>query len=300
MNDTIKIILFTTVLPLVVIGVIAFGGFGGGSQDTTSQSNFKNFTVNIDGTQFKLVDGLAEVVYPGGGVTKNTLRIFGEPAFGDLTGDGVEDAAVFLEHNPGGSGTFYYAALLVGGQNVRATNAMFLGDRIAPQTVGIQDGRAVYNIAERAPNDPMTARPSVGKSIWIHYDAQAGQIGEWVKNFEGEADPSRMSLDMKSWAWVRTMNGGATILEPKKAGDFGITFSPQGQVIMDTDCNNMGGSYTQGEGKISFGNMFSTLMYCEGSLEGEFSRDLQQMSSFEFTSKGELVLSHGAKTMLFR
>lgn len=63
---------------------------------------------------------------------------------------------------------------------------MFLGDRIAPQNINIMDGRAVYNFAERKADEPMTTPPSIGKSIWIHYDQINNQIGEWVKDFEGE------------------------------------------------------------------------------------------------------------------
>ena len=63
---------------------------------------------------------------------------------------------------------------------------MFLGDRIAPQNINIMDGRAVYNFAERRATDPMVTPPSIGKSIWVHYDKKTNQIGEWVKDFEGE------------------------------------------------------------------------------------------------------------------
>ena len=42
------------------------------------------------------------------------------------------------------------------------TNAVLLGDRIAPQTTRIVDGLIEVNYADRAPGEPMTARPSVG------------------------------------------------------------------------------------------------------------------------------------------
>jgi len=45
----------------------------------------------------------------------------------------------------------------------------------------------VVNYAVRAPGEPMTARPSVGKSVWLKLDPQTMQFGEVVQNFEGES-----------------------------------------------------------------------------------------------------------------
>ena len=103
--------------------------------------------------------------------------LFGEPVFGDLNDDGLADKAVWLTENPGGSGTFFYAEFLMNtGSGYKATNAVFLGDRIAPQTLEISDGRAVYNFAERKADEPMTTLPSVGKSVWINYDQKTNEI----------------------------------------------------------------------------------------------------------------------------
>jgi hypothetical protein len=143
----------------------------------------------IDGKKFALVDGKAEVASGPGSAVKETVSIFGEPVYADLDSDGDDDVAVLLVHNGGGSGTFYYAALVMrDGTVYKATNAMYLGDRIAPQTVEVRDGRAVFNYAERRSDEPMTALPSIGKSVWVHYDKESHTIGEWVSDFEGESD----------------------------------------------------------------------------------------------------------------
>ena len=66
----------------------------------------------------------------------------------------------------GGSGTFYYAvAALSGVGGVRGTNGVLLGDRVAPQNVGIVAGTLVVNYADRRPGEPMTEPPSEGKSL---------------------------------------------------------------------------------------------------------------------------------------
>ena len=107
------------------------------------------------------------------------FKQFGEPIYGNLNNDGLADQAVWLTDSPGGSGTFYYAELLINtGSGYKATNAILLGDRIAPQNINIQNGRAVYNFAERKANEPFTTPPSVGKSVWVNYDSKTNQISE--------------------------------------------------------------------------------------------------------------------------
>lgn len=98
-----------------------------------------------------------------------TAKYFGNDATGDLNGDGVPDAAFLVTTDGGGSGTFYYAvaALNISGAYV-GTNAILLGDRIAPQTTEIKDGEVIVNYADRKPSDPMTAQPSVGVTKRLH------------------------------------------------------------------------------------------------------------------------------------
>lgn len=247
----------------------------------------------IDGTEYQLnKDGVYTAPSAPGSAGMTTVSLFGEPVYGDLDKDGDEDAAVLLTYTTEGSGTFFYAAIArKNGDIYTSTNTLFLGDRIAPQTVNIQDGRAVYNYAERKESDSMTTPPSLGKSLWIHLDPTTGEIGEWVKDFEGEVDASKMNLEMKKWQWVDSVEMGEYMV-PKKAGVFTLTFK-DGQVSVGTDCNTMGGSYTMSGSKLTFGPLASTLMYCEGSQETMFGTMLGLVKSFAFTQKGTLELQYG-------
>ncbi|MEK7463918.1 MAG: hypothetical protein AAB610_02220 [Patescibacteria group bacterium] len=120
----------------------------------------------------------------------NETKYFGNELKTDLDNDGRDDVVFLITQNKGGSGTFYYvvAALntergYVGGQ------ALFLGDRIAPQTTEKGKGKiVVVNYADRAPTDPFTTPPTIGKSIWLLFDSQSMQFGEVVQNFEGESN----------------------------------------------------------------------------------------------------------------
>jgi hypothetical protein len=116
-----------------------------------------NATYTIDGTPVTLVNGKA-----------STTQIFGEPVYGDISGDGTNDAAVFLVQTGGGSGTFYYAAAaLDAGHGAVGTNAVLLGDRIAPNTIQIANGIMIVNYADRKASEPMSAAPSVGVSKYL-------------------------------------------------------------------------------------------------------------------------------------
>jgi hypothetical protein len=96
------------------------------------------------------------------------IKYFGNVAHGDFNGDGNEDTAFLFTYDGGGSGTFFYVAAALGSKNgYIGTNAIFLGDRIAPQTTAFSDGEIVVNYADRYPNEPMTARPSLGVSKYL-------------------------------------------------------------------------------------------------------------------------------------
>ncbi len=123
-----------------------------------------NATYIIEGTPVTLINGksLANGV---------STTAFGPPASGDLNGDGMSDAAIILMQNPGGSGTFFYAAAAINTPNgASGTNAIFLGDRIAPQNISIANGVIMANYADRKPGEPMSAQPSVGVTKYLRYD----------------------------------------------------------------------------------------------------------------------------------
>jgi len=131
------------------------------------QLDSRNGTYVIENKPTTLVNGLSEEIIPGS-ASKITTRYFGNEASGDLNNDNQEDAVFLLSQNGGGSGTFYYVAALLHTTNgSQGTNAILLGDRIAPQTTEIREGKIIVNYAERKPDEPMTARPSVGVSKYF-------------------------------------------------------------------------------------------------------------------------------------
>lgn len=232
------------------------------------------------------------VVLSNGVSSDGSVRYFGNEAQGDLNGDGIVDLAFLVTKNEGGSGTFYYlvGAIQTEANTYNGTRAVFVGDRIAPQTTEFRDGIVIVNYADRAPGEPMTAEPTVGKSLRLKYSSTTEDFGEVVQNFEGEADPSRMTLGMKTWIWQSSLYNDGREITPKKAGVFTLTFN-EGEFTATTDCNQMGGTYeTAPDNRITFSDIYMTKMFCEGSQETEFSQMLTNTSGYHFTSKGELIL----------
>jgi hypothetical protein len=131
-----------------------------------------NATYTIDGTPVALVNGSSSVAAAPGSAEMVTTKIFGQPTVGDINSDGKNDAAVILVRTGAGSGTFYYVVVAMNGDgnnsnSALGTNAILLGDRIAPDTMQIANGIVTVNYADRAAGEPMSTAPSVGVSKYL-------------------------------------------------------------------------------------------------------------------------------------
>lgn len=295
-----KPLIFTGIILAVALSAawIAFnsGSRQPGEKTKNTSSSHKDATYIIEGRAVTLANGVSEMPIAPGSASKIMTRYFGNEVKHDFDGDGREDVAFLLTQETAGSGTFYYVvAALNTEKGYIGSHGLFLGDRVAPQATGMsqnpgQKNVIVVNYAERAKGESFAVPPSVGKSRWLLLDVKTMQFGEVARDFEGEADPSRMTLGMKTWEWVSALYNDGKELRPKQLGKFTITFSDGGKFSATTDCNQVGGSYTADSRTVSFGPMVSTKMYCEGSQEAEFTALLGKAQSYHFTSKGELII----------
>ncbi len=120
-------------------------------------------------------------------------KYFGNELQTDLDGDGRQDTAFIVTQNNGGSGTFFYAvAALNTKDGYIGSDGYLLGDRIAPQNTTLsqnpkQVGVVVFNYADRAPTEPMSTKPSIGKSVYLKLDRETMRWGIAMPNFEGES-----------------------------------------------------------------------------------------------------------------
>ncbi|MFZ2763750.1 MAG: hypothetical protein WAX80_01790 [Minisyncoccia bacterium] len=200
---------FTGALVTIIVLVILFFALNSyiykEKQGEGLAQDFKEVTFSISGVPVTLEDGVAEVKTSLGGDEMTTVRYFGNEAVQDIDGDG-EDDMVFLITQDVSAGNKYF--FLVGALKREGgyigSQAVLIGDRIAPQTTEADEGRSVVvNYADRAPGEPITARPSVGKSLYLLLDIDTLEFGELVQNFEGESNGQALGQ--------RVLNNGVLI-----------------------------------------------------------------------------------------
>lgn len=137
--------------------------------DATQTSNYKNIPYIIDGQNVKLDEN-------------STTRYFGNEIRKDLNSDGKEDIAFLITQNTGGSGTFFYVvAAINNGSSYSGSQAFLIGDRIAPQTT--ESGplnSIIINYADRRPEESMTTKPSIGKSLRLNLDPETMKFNEII------------------------------------------------------------------------------------------------------------------------
>lgn len=134
----------------------------------------------VENQETQLHQGRAVQPAAPGAATRIETRVLGRPEYGDLNGDGLDDAVLLLRHDPGGSGTFYYvAAALFNGSGWQGTRAVFLGDRILPQGIEISNGVITVHYLDRRPDQPMSAPATLGVSKRLR--VQNGQLAVFAQ-----------------------------------------------------------------------------------------------------------------------
>lgn len=150
------------------------------------QSDYKDAEYVIDGTRIKLENGVSEIEEVSESKSKIITQYFGNEVKKDLNDDDREDVVFLLTQNSGGSGTFFYVVAALNTENgYVGSNAILLGDRIAPQATESGEGKTVIvNYMDRAPEEPFTIQPSVGKSVWLLLDPETIKLSEVSPDFE--------------------------------------------------------------------------------------------------------------------
>lgn len=122
----------------------------------------------IEGKSIVLKNGEAKEEAAQRSAILETTKIFEATTTSDLNGDGLGDVVVLLVQNAGGSGSFSYVAAVLGVKDgYRATNAILIGDRVAPHVTEVHDGTVVVNYEERYPWESFAVSPSVSRSRYF-------------------------------------------------------------------------------------------------------------------------------------
>lgn len=172
-----KFIILAIVIIVLVGGFFVLNSYIYEEKQPIATDDYKDAEFFIEGKYIKL---------------ENDARYFGNELKTDLDGDGREDVAFIITQDGGGSGTFFYAvAALNTERGYVGSDGYFLGDRISPQNTTLSPNPrhknvVVFNYAERREDEPMTAEPSVGKSVYLKIDKATMQWGIVEPDFEGE------------------------------------------------------------------------------------------------------------------
>jgi len=143
------------------------------SEDQTTIFDPRNCTYQIEGEAASLKDGQFQRPQEDSSSPIIT-NYFGQETFGDFNNDGFSDQALLLTQDSGGSGTFFYVVVALNSdQGCQGTNAVFLGDRIAPQNLNFTNGQIVVNYADRNLGEAMTIAPSLGVSRYFQLDGES-------------------------------------------------------------------------------------------------------------------------------
>ncbi|ACL02810.1 protein of unknown function DUF306 Meta and HslJ [Desulfatibacillum aliphaticivorans] len=103
----------------------------------------------------------------------------------------------------------------------------------------------------------------------------------------------------KTWQWTVTKGPqhDVTVIAPERY----TIFLADGRAQVKFDCNGGGGTYKISQGKLSFGPMMSTKMFCRDSQDIIFADNLQQVAAFKVEGGVlYLTLTDNQTTMQFR
>jgi hypothetical protein len=169
-------------------------------------------------------------------------------AYGDLDGDSLQDAAIILGENYGGSGSFVSVAVLLNrnGQPVFA-GSVGIDDRPKVNSISIQNGEVLLDAVIHGPNDPgccpaqpvtQTFRLWGGKLILVHYTSKTPVGTERIIKINAPAQGSEVSGPL-------TISGSVTIAPFENSLGYSVfvegSSDPVLQAAVMVDAADMGG-----------------------------------------------------------
>ena len=208
-------------------------------------------------------------------------------ARGDLDGDGLDEAAVVLTTNFGGTGVFHYLAV-VGQEGDDNSNiaTRFVGDRIQVRGLRIEEGNAILDLVRAGPTDPSCCPTEVASLAFRLVDGQLTVIPQGNATTLVPDVLSGQQWRLAAWKFGEPVNGRVTLgySDESFKGNAGCN---QYSAPVRTEGNR---------GNIAVGNkIITTNMMCDPesmALEKRFLELLPRVHHFWFHA-GQLALDYG-------
>lgn len=197
--------------------------------------------------------------------------------------------AVPIAVNEGGSGEFFYLAVLEG-DDMRHATSLPLGDRIKITSV-MRAGDQVtvnYNIHDR--NQAMAEAPSVSTTAII--DIATGVVVQAGRNPATETVIVTKNFT-GAYLWVDTTYTDGKVVKPVDPKRFMLTFDAN-RLVLETDCNTGGATFTAGAGTstvFTVDAIAATKMFCQSNQESEYFAMFTQVREYTESLDGTLTLS---------
>jgi heat shock protein HslJ len=217
---------------------------------------------------------------------------------GDLDGDGVAEAVVFLSAATGGSGVGGYIGVVSRRKDgLLRTATAPVGDRVQVRDMRVAGGKIVLDVLQAGERDAMCCPGDLATRTWMFADTTLR---------EGMPEPGgRLTLDvLRGTRWVLRR---WDIDEAVPAAPQATLTYDAGRFSGNSGCNSFRAAVTAGTtpGELALGAIASTRMLCPGSAMGVENRYLKALAGarkFGFLM-GQLALSYEVEgkpgTLLF-
>lgn len=245
----------------------------------------------------KLVDGRWRGrPYKKGSASRPVVTFVGDLRItGDLDDDGADDAVVFLNYAPGGTGQLLHLAVVARRKSTMQNVATALiGDRVQIRDVRIDQKQILVDVVRAGPTDAMRCPGEVTTLGWtLEPDGK-------LKPVIFSATPERLTLEtIGNTEWVLRSWG---LKEPAPKQPLVTLAFKDGRFTGSSGCNNYFAPAKDGKipGDVEMGSVGTTRKACpdkQMSIEKRFLDQLVRVKKYGFLAT-QLALTW-EKTMLF-